>query len=157
MRRLLYLLTALAALAFLFPGCKKDSSDPGKVTLKFLTAIQHSNYTEAKKYSTKDSRAMLDALAAFQKMLPESSQEKFKNGKISILEVQKRDTMAVVTYKSDKDSTRKTLKLKKEGNKWKVAFTKETVLPDINKPLNAPDSLMEEQPASPSPSGNPDF
>ncbi len=144
MRRLRYLFIPLISLfILLWAGCKRDSSDPGKVTLKFLTAVQHSNYAEAKEYSTKDSKAMLDALAAFQKMLPESSQEKFKNGKISILKVEKKDTLAVVTYESDKDTTKKTLKLKKEDGKWKVAFTKETVLPDINKPLNTPDSTLE--------------
>lgn len=147
MRRLFYLIP-LAALFLFSLGCKKNTSDPGKVTLKFLNAIQHSNYTEAKKYATKDSKAMLDALAAFQKMLPESSQEKFKNGKIAITQIERKDSLAVVTYRSDKDTTRKTLKLKMQDGKWKVAFTKETVLPDLNKPLNTGDStLIQSKPA----------
>ena len=136
-----HIITLILALQ-LIPGCRQGGPDPGEVTLKFLNAIQQSNYTEAKKYATEDSKAMLDALAAFQQMLPEASRQKFKNGKIAIADIEKNDSLAVVTYRSDQDSTRKTLKLKKQQGRWKVAFTKETVLPDLNKPLNEQDSTL---------------
>ncbi len=150
MKHFRYFMVALVLVTQLFSGCKDKGPDPGEVTLKFLNAIQHSNYEEAKKYATKDSKAMLDALAAFQRMLPEASKEKFKNGKITITHIEKKDTLAVVTYESDQDTTSKTLKLKKQGGKWKVAFTKETVLPDINEPLQPVDSsLMHPTPQTP--------
>lgn len=152
MRRFGSLIVTLTLVLQLIPGCKEAGPDPGEVTLKFLSAVQQSNYKEAKKYATEDSKAMLDALAAFQQMLPEASRQKFKNGKIAIAHIEKNDSMAVVTYRSDQDSTRKTLKLKKQQGKWKVAFTKETVLPDLNKPLNAQDSTILETTPAPLPS-----
>lgn len=135
-------------LVFLFLwGCKHNPG-PDEVTKKFLSAVQEANYTEAKKYATEDSKAMLEALSAFQKMLPESSQEKFRNENIIIKKVEIKDTLAVVTYAGDKDTTNKILKLKKENGEWKVAFTKETVLPELNKPLDdsnilQPDTLHQ--------------
>lgn len=150
MRRFVYPVVALILCFQLLPGCREKGPDPGEVTLEFLTAIQHSNYKEAKKYATRDSKSMLDALAAFQRMLPESSREKFKNGKISIIHIEKKDSLAVVTYESDKDTTRKTLKLKKQDGKWKVAFTKETVLPDLNQPVQPADSALTPSDTQPS-------
>lgn len=124
-----------------FAGCKQRPG-PKEVSLKFLTAIQHANYIEAKKYATEDSKAMLDALSSFQKMLPEASREKIKNEKFEIRDVKETDSLAVVTYASNTDSVGKTLKLKLENGAWRVAFTKETILPELNKPLNENDSLM---------------
>lgn len=135
MRRISYLLVLMAIFSSVIWSCNRRPG-PEEITLKFLNAVQESNYAEAKKYATDDSKAMLDALSAFQKMLPESSQEKFKAGKIIIRNVETMDSLAVVTYASDKDTTSKTLKLKKEKGEWKVAFTKETILPELNKPLN---------------------
>lgn len=122
-------------------GCK-HSPGPNEVALKFLTAIQQSDYAQAKNFATNDSKAMLDALSSFQKMLPASSQEKIKNEKFSIKNVAIQDSFAIVTYDSNMDTTGKILKLKKEDGQWKVAFTKETILPELNKPLNEGDSTL---------------
>lgn len=141
MKYLSYWTVPLFLAALTFTGCKKHA-DPKEVSLKFLTAIQQANYTEAKNYATDDSKAMLDALSSFQKMLPESSQEKIKNEKFVIRSVQVSDSFAVVTYASDMDTTGKVLKLKLEHKEWKVAFTKETILPELKKPLNEGDSTL---------------
>jgi hypothetical protein len=141
MTRLAYLTASLALLALSFRGCKQHAG-PEEVSLKFLTAIQKANYAEARNYATDDSKAMLDALSSFQKMLPESSREKIKNEKFEIRHVEEQDSFAVVTYASDIDTTAKTLRLKKEHQEWKVAFTKETILPELNKPLNEGDSSL---------------
>lgn len=141
MRRIPWLTILLLCGVWGLERCKV-SSGPEDITLKFLTAVQQMNYTEAKQYATSDSKAMLDALSNFQKMLPQSSQEKFKHEKFEVKDVQKSDSLAVVTYASNLDSTNKTLKLKKENGEWKVAFTKETILPELNKPLNESDSSM---------------
>lgn len=141
MKRLPVLSVSLLLLALTFAGCQRRS-DPKEISIKFLTAIQKANYAEAKNYATDDSKAMLDALASFQKMLPESSQEKIKNEKFVIRDVQVMDSFAVVTYASDIDTVGKILKLKKEHNDWRVAFTKETILPELNKPLNEGDSTL---------------
>jgi hypothetical protein len=144
MKHALQAFVPLALVSLFLWGCKHNPG-PDEVTKKFLHAIQEANYTEAKKYATEDSKAMLDALSAFQKMLPESSQEKFRNEKIIIEDVKIKDSLAVVTYAGDIDTTRKTLKLKKENDNWKVAFTKETILPELTKPLNPADSTMQRQ------------
>jgi len=145
MRHFCYLIVTLGLLLPYLPGCNSQKQGPREITLHFLNAIQKSNYDEAKQFATKDSKDMLDALASFQKMLPESSQEKFKNGKISIIDVKKNDSLAVVSYNSDKDTARKTLKLKKQKDGWKVAFTKEAILPNLNAPLTPPDSIPLKQ------------
>lgn len=141
MKRLSFLPVSLLLFALTLAGCKSQS-DPKDISIKFLTAIQQANYTEAKNYATDDSKAMLDALSSFQKMLPESSQEKIKNEKFVIRDVKVTDSFAVVTYASDIDTVGKILKLKKEHDQWKVAFTKETILPELNKPLNEGDSTL---------------
>src|SRR5699024_12389242 len=111
------------------------------VTLHASPPIHHANYKEANNYAPKDSNAMLDALSSFQDMLSEQSLERFQKGKIAILDTKMRDSTAIVYYNSDKDSTRKTLNLKKENGKWTVSFTKETILPDFNKPAPVRDSV----------------
>jgi hypothetical protein len=141
MKRLLFLVLPSLFLVVTLPGCKQRPG-PKEVSLKFLTAIQKANYAEAKQYATNDSKAMLDALSSFQKMLPKSSQEKIRNEKFDIRGVRVVDSFALVTYSSDMDTTGKLLKLKKEHGKWKVAFTKETILPELNKPLNENDSTL---------------
>lgn len=137
--KVFWIVSFFAILAF--AGCRQRTS-PKEISMKFLTAIQHANYSEAKKYATDDSKAMLDALSSFQKMLPEASREKIKNEKFEIKDVREKDSIAVVTYASNTDSVGKTLKLRLENGAWKVAFTKETILPELNKPLNENDSLM---------------
>lgn len=134
-------LVSFFIITLLIAGCR-HRADPKDVSLRFLTAIQHADYTEAKKYATDDSKAMLDALSSFQKMLPEASREKIKNEQFLIKDVQENDSIAVVTYASNTDSVGKTLKLKLEDGAWKVAFTKETILPELNKPLNESDSTL---------------
>lgn len=141
MKRVLFLSFPSLFLLMALPGCLHREG-PRQVSLKFLTAIQKANYTEAKQYATNDSKAMLDALSSFQKMLPKASQEKIKNEKFDIRNVRIVDSFALVTYSSDMDTTGKILKLKKEQGKWKVAFTKETILPELNKPLNESDSTL---------------
>lgn len=141
MKHYLHWLVSLFIATLVFAGCQ-HRADPKDVSLKFLTAIQRADYTEAKKYATEDSKAMLDALSSFQKMLPEASREKIKNEKFVIKDVAVNDSIAIVTYASNTDTMGKTLKLKMEQGQWKVAFTKETILPELNKPLNEGDSTM---------------
>ncbi|MGH2643253.1 MAG: NTF2-like N-terminal transpeptidase domain-containing protein [Chitinophagaceae bacterium] len=141
MNRFTRFLMSSLLIASIFTGCKK-SPGPDQVAMEFLTAIQQSDYTQAKNYATDDSKAMLDALSSFQKMLPASSQEKIKNEKFNIRSVEIKDSFAIVTYDSNMDTTGKILKLKRENGLWKVAFTKETILPELNKPLNENDSTL---------------
>ncbi|TAM98121.1 MAG: DUF4878 domain-containing protein [Chitinophagaceae bacterium] len=141
MNRFLRFLMSFLLIGVIFTGCKK-APGPDQIAMKFLTAVQQSDYAEAKNYATNDSKAMLDALSSFQKMLPASSQEKIKNEKFNIKNVAIKDSFAIVTYDSNMDATGKILKLKKENGQWKVAFTKETILPELNKPLNESDSTL---------------
>lgn len=124
-----------------FSGCKNQEDQPKDITIKFLKAIQEADYNTAKKFATKDSKDMLDALASFQEMLPDESQERFKQGKITVLDSQIKDSLAIVYYNSDQDTTRKSLNLKKKDGKWRVAFTKKAVLPNLNEPLPKQDSI----------------
>lgn len=121
--------------ALLLASCQhSEQADPAKTALAFLSAIQKSDYKQAQQYATSDSKSMLEALAAFQNMLPDTSQKRFQTQQFQVRQVAlQTDSLAVVTYVSNIDSTEKTLKLRKEDGQWKVAFTKENVLPDLNK------------------------
>ncbi len=131
----------LFSFSMLFSSCGHQESTPKKVALQFMTAIQQTNYKKAKEFATNDSKDMLDALASFQKMLPDESREKFAKGQISIIDADIKDSLAVVYYNSDQDTTKKSLDLKKINGKWKVAFTKEAILPNLNQPIPNQDSL----------------
>lgn len=134
MKRFRIFAPVLLPVALLWASCQTSKApNPAQTTLAFLGAIQNSDYQKAQQFATQDSKSMLEALAAFQNMLPDSSQKRFQDQQFQVKSVaMQADTIAVVTYVSTIDSTGKTLKLKLEQGQWKVAFTKENVLPDLN-------------------------
>lgn len=139
MKKIILSVAAFTLTILTLPGCK--SSDPKETAIKFLSAIQTMNYDEAKKYATDDSKSMLDALSSFQKMMPASAREKYKNEKFEIKQVQEQGDEATVTYNSaDSSGPDKTLKMKKVNGQWKVAFTKEAMFPDMNSQSTITDS-----------------
>lgn len=153
MKKFILTVATISLSIFTLPGCK--SSDPKDTAIKFLSAIQTMNYDEAKKYATDDSKSMLDALSSFQKMMPASAQEKYKNEKFEIKNVQQQGDEATVTYNgTDSSGPDKTLKMKKVNGQWKVAFTKEAMFPDMNNQAPGSDStgntLPEDSTAVPS-------
>lgn len=146
MQKLTLSLAALISILLTMTGCK--NSDPRDTAIKFLTAVQTMNYDEAKKYATDDSKSMLDALSSFQKMMPASAREKYKNEKFAIKNVQQQGDEATVTYNNtDSSGPDKTLKLKKVNGEWKVAFTKDAMFPDMNGPASGIDSTDNALPA----------
>ncbi|GAA4308847.1 hypothetical protein [Compostibacter hankyongensis] len=142
MQKFLFLLSFVLLTISALPGCRKDN-DPKGVALKFLSAIQQMHYEEAKQYATESSKSMLDALASFQKMMPASAREKYQHEQFEIKHVEQNGQEATVYYTNKSDTTvQRTLKLLREKGKWKVAFTKDTLMPDLTSP-SMPDSIGE--------------
>lgn len=137
MRKLLWIFFAANLLFSPLTGCH-FGPDPKEVASRFLQAVLNSNYEEAEKYATKDSETLLTALASLTGSLPPSEREKIRNSKIDIRNVQVNGDQATVTYVNSSENKAETLNLKKESGQWKVAFTKDYVMPNLNN--NMPDS-----------------
>lgn len=133
--------------ALLLASCQhSQKADPTRTALAFLTAIQNSDYQQAQQFATRDSKSLLEALASFQKMLPDTSLKRFQSQQFQVRQVAlqvdtlAKDTLAVVTYVSNIDTSEKSLKLRMQDGQWKVAFTRENVLPNLNKSQMPSDS-----------------
>jgi hypothetical protein len=134
-----------ALLLLTIPGCKRGPA-PREVASKFLQAVLNSNYQEAKKYATKDSESLLTALASLTGALPAAERAKIRNSKISIRDVAINGDLATVTYINSGEDRSETLNLKKEKGQWRVAFTKDYVLPqlDTNRNDSATNSIIRD-------------
>ncbi|HVB04563.1 MAG TPA: hypothetical protein VNE41_12690 [Chitinophagaceae bacterium] len=108
--------------------------DPSQVASRFLKAILQSNYGEAKKYATPESASMLTALASLTSALPTGEQDKIHHSTISIQQVQVQGNMARVTYLNSTETKPETLHLTKVDGQWKVAFTKDYIMPRLEGP-----------------------
>ncbi len=117
--------------AIFWSGCQSGPG-PREVATNFLQAVLNSNYTQAKKYATRDSESLLNALASLTGALPPAERDKIKNSRITIRDVQVKGDLATVTYVNSAEDKSETLNLKKEDGQWKVAFTKDYVLPELD-------------------------
>ncbi|HUX84067.1 MAG TPA: hypothetical protein VMV20_02455 [Chitinophagaceae bacterium] len=132
MKRFSRLFIPLAYLPALFwSGCQSGPG-PKEVATNFLQAVLKSNYTQAKQYATKDSEPLLNALASLTGSLPSAERDKIEHSRITIRDVQMKGDLAMVTYVNSAEDKSETLNLKKENGQWKVAFTKDYVLPELD-------------------------
>lgn len=122
-------ISVLAVFAILFVAACAKKGSPETTLTSFLNAINERKWDEAKLYATKESESMLDMVKGFAEMMPDSaSAVKF--------EVVKDKTAingdgAEVTVK-DENSNEMAYKLKKVDGEWKVDFTMEALLGDMN-------------------------
>lgn len=100
------------------------SLQPADVVQKFFTALQQKNFTEAEKYSTKESRQVLEAMANF----TANAQTENANEPFVVKNVQINGDYATAEVSPEERNTGVKLYLIKEDGQWKVAFDLKSVL-----------------------------
>ncbi|NDC41383.1 MAG: DUF4878 domain-containing protein [Chitinophagia bacterium] len=122
---------ALAAL-LLLNSCSKNT--PKEVAQEWLTDFYHMNFEDAKKYSTEETRTMLNTIESFSAQLDDTIKQNAKKVTISIKGVREEGDKAFVTFAASNDPTavEAPLKLIKQNDKWLVQFTKSDFKPDEN-------------------------
>jgi hypothetical protein len=140
MKKALLSLTAVLVLAIGFAGC--DSNSPKASADKFMTGLLHYDYDAAKSVSTEETKKMIDLMASFSAMMPDSIRQEAKKVKVNIKDSKEEGDKAVVTYTTSDDPAEKKLNLVKENGKWLVQYSKmdegmgeDATLPADDQPL----------------------
>src|SRR5690606_19108182 len=94
---------------------------------KFLTSLAHMDYEAAKTVSTEDTKKMLDLMAQFSSMMPDSVKTEAKKIKITVKDEKIEGDNATVTYTSseDENKTEHKLNLTKKEGQWLVVWNKD--------------------------------
>lgn len=115
--------------AAVFTGCSSDS--PKAAAEKFLNNLNHMDYEGAKTVATEETRNMLDMLAQFSSMMPDSVKEAAKKITVTINEEKiLSDTTAYITYTTSENTTEQRLNLVKRSTsekgdeKWLAQWSK---------------------------------
>jgi len=121
-QRTLFLGFFLGLSTLFLTSCSFFADKPSKNAEKFLTHFYALEFEEAKKYGTKSTGELLDALKGFVAMLSEEDKKK-KSFKI-VGETIDGDT-AVVLFEEEGSKEPETLNMVKEDGKWLVNMSKE--------------------------------
>ena len=122
MKKALLSLTAVLVLAIGMTSCNSDS--PKASADKFLTGLMHYDYEAAKSVSTEETKKMIDLMAQFSAMMPDSVKQAAKKVKVNIKDATEEGDKATVTYTTSDDPQEKKLNLVKENGKWLVQYSK---------------------------------
>ncbi len=128
MKKLLLSLTAFLAFTIGMSSCNSDS--PKGAADKFLTGLMHYDYEAAKSVSTEETKKMVDLMAQFSAMMPDSVKEEAKKVKVNIKDAQEEGDKATVTYATSDDPQEKKLNLVKQDGKWLVEWSKMDNMPE---------------------------
>jgi len=99
-----------------------NGSSPKSVAQKYLEAIGKMDFETARKYGTEETGKMLDMLAGFEKMIPDSMK---KDKHPSIISVKTEGDHSTCTYREDGSSADQYIHLIKKDGDWKVVMTKD--------------------------------
>lgn len=111
-----------------FTGCKTES--PKATAEKFLNNLNHMDYEAAKTVATEETINMLDMLAQFSSMMPDSVKEAAKKITVTIKEEKLlSDTTAYVIYTTSENNTEQRLNLVKRSSgddkkRWLAQWSK---------------------------------
>lgn len=128
MKKILLSFAAMLMLAVSISSCSSNS--PKASADKFLTSFYHMDFETAKTMSTDDTKKMLDMMAQFSSMVPDSAKETAKKIKVNIKDVKEEGDNATVTYTasdpaSGTDGTEQKLKMVKQSGKWLAQWSKQ--------------------------------
>ncbi len=149
MKKLLLSFATIILFAAAFTGC--NSNSPKAAADKFLTNLYHMNYDEAKNVSTDETKKMLDMIAQFSSMAPDSVKETAKKIKVDIKDVKEEGDNATVTYTAsdpnnkDAAGTEQKIAMVKQNGKWLAQWDKQNGMGG-NEPNN---DWEDAQPADP--------
>lgn len=147
MKKVFLSILAVALMAITIVSCG-GKNDPKEVAQNYLNALKSMDYEGAKKFSTPETGKMLDMLASFSGMMPDSLKEQAKNIKITIKEAKEEGDNCVVKFvSSDKPEAEETLNMVKKDGKWLVNMSKDDMGGgDEMEPAPTNDSLSIEAP-----------
>jgi hypothetical protein len=113
-------------------GCQSEMSgdDPLSVLQHFFNAMAKKDITEARKYTTSDSKSLLDMMETISKFDSSSSIEtsRYLNENIEFGKAKIVGKEAIVEVKSKTDGETMSFNLVQEDGEWKVAFDLNTIL-----------------------------
>jgi hypothetical protein len=89
-----------------------------------MTGLLHYDYDAAKSVSTEETKKMIDLMAQFSAMMPDSMKQAAKKVKVNIKDSKEEGDKAVVTYTTSDDPAEKKLNLVKQEGKWLVQYSK---------------------------------
>jgi hypothetical protein len=131
---------ALATFAVFISGCKSggNGENPKEVLNHFFSALSKKDFTDAKKYATKDSEGMLGMMEmGMQQMNNNDHADKMmqmvNNMQMGDATISGDSATVPVTDKKSGEST--DFLLKKENGDWKVAFDMSTLMQMANKKM----------------------
>jgi len=102
-----------------------DVNNPRTIAYKWLSAFYSLDHETARKYSTEDTKVLLDRFASAIDMISDSTRQHMNSVMIGIKGVRVSGTRAIVAYNlSDNRVREQMLFLVKENNKWLVQFSK---------------------------------
>ncbi len=137
MKKIVYTSLALILVAFMLPGCSKNT--PKDVAYNWLTAFNHLDFDAAKKLSTPDTKNLLNSLQVLTENVADSNKKDLKKVSITIKDVKLNGDKAVATYTSSDSPTKdQVLNLVKMGDNWLVQFSKVDLMGEV------PDSMGDQ-------------
>ncbi len=116
-------ISSLIILVAVFAACTV-SLQPEEVVQKFFTALQQKNFIEAEKYSTKESRQVLETMANF----TATAQSENADEPFIVKNVQVNGDYATAEVSPAERNTGVKLYLVREDGQWKVSFDLKSVL-----------------------------
>lgn len=108
-----------------------NSNSPKASADKFLTSLYHMDYETAKTVSTDDTKKLLDMIAQFSSMVPDSVKEGAKKTKVNIKDVKEEGEKATVTYSVNDPNNEKAepveqkLTMVKQKGQWLAQWSKQ--------------------------------
>lgn len=127
MKKLLFVFAACLVLLSSFTFLKmNEKSDPKEVAYNYTVAVNKFDFEEAKKYSTEETKKLLDMLSSFASMAPDSVIEQSKSFKVEIKEVIEKGDKCAVMLTNGNEKVEK-IDLIKENGIWKVHMSKDNM------------------------------
>ena len=105
-----------------FSSCKQTS--PEASAEQFLNGLYHYDYEAAKAVSTEETKRMIDLMAQFSAMMPDSVREEAQNIKVDVKDVKVDGERATATYSTSDEPAEKKLNLVKVEDQWLVEYSK---------------------------------
>ncbi|MCD6064102.1 MAG: hypothetical protein K0R82_2013 [Flavipsychrobacter sp.] len=137
MKKLLLSLAATFVIAIALTSCNTNS--PKAAADKFLTNLYHMDYEAAKEVATEDTKKMLDMMAQFSSMMPDSTKESAKKIKVDIKDVKEEGDKATVIYTTSESAGDQKIDLVKQNGKWLVQYNKQDTGGDMTEqPMEEP-------------------
>lgn len=125
MKKIILSIAAIAIMAITVVSCASKSS-PKDVAVNFNKALNNLDFESAKKLGTPETGKMLDMLASFSSMMPDSLKEQAKKYKVEAKDEVIDGDKATVTISNGEKGEEK-INLVKTDGKWLVNMSKDAM------------------------------